>query len=52
MPATPEPKQQPQPSEDKVERTPLGEVVDEVRQDAQRDPKEYARETIVPEGGE
>ncbi len=50
MSATPEPKQQP--TEDKVERTPLGEVVEEVRQDAQRDPKEYARETIVPEGGE
>lgn len=50
MSATPAPEQQP--TEDKVERTPLGEVVDEVRQDAQRDPKNYARETIVPEGGE
>lgn len=50
MPATPEPKQQP--TEDKIERTPLAEVVDQVREDARRDPAAYARETVVPEGGE
>jgi hypothetical protein len=32
--------------------TPLDGVVDEVKTDAARDPRAYARETIVPEGGE
>lgn len=50
MSATPEPQQQP--TEDKVQRTPLAEVIDQVRADAQRDPEAYARETVVPEGGE
>ena len=52
MSATPEPNlHEPTPS-DKIEREPLAEVVDAVRRDAQRSPKDYARETIVPEGGE
>jgi hypothetical protein len=34
------------------ERTPLETFVDEVKADAERAPGTYARETIVPEGGE
>lgn len=37
---------------DKSGVSPLQKVIDEVKQDAKRDPEGYARETIVPEGGE
>ena len=50
MSALPEPKRQEQSPNEQVE--PLVEVIDEVRKDAARDPGSYARETIVPEGGE
>lgn len=50
MSATPEIKH-PEP-EAKVEHNPLAEVVAEVRADAERRPQDYARETIVAEGGE
>ncbi len=52
MSANPQPKPQEQTPTEKVEREPLAEVIDEVRADAARDPQAYARETIVPEGGE
>ncbi|HEX7838195.1 MAG TPA: hypothetical protein VF469_12060 [Kofleriaceae bacterium] len=32
--------------------TPIERVLDEIRADAARDPERYARETIVPKGGE
>lgn len=35
-----------------VEREPLADVIDAVRTDARKNPAEYARETIVPDGGE
>ena len=31
---------------------PLDEVVEQVRADAERDPEKYARDAIVPKGGE
>ena len=52
MSANPQAKPQEQTPAEKVEREPLAEVIDEVRADAARDPQTYARETIVPEGGE
>ncbi len=52
MPAIPQPTPAEQLPNETVEREPLAEIVDEVRKDAARDPQTYARETIVPEGGE
>ena len=40
------------PAQNDTERTPIERLVDEVRTDAQKDPKGYIKETIVPEGGE
>ncbi len=40
------------PTPNETEKTPLEQLVDEVRTDAQRDPTGYVRETIVPKGGE
>lgn len=50
--ATPELKPQTTETPEARETNPLAEVIEEVRADAQRDPKAYARETIVAEGGE
>jgi hypothetical protein len=50
MSATPKPSEVT--PEDKVEREPLAEVIEAVRIDARKNPADYARETIVPEGGE
>jgi hypothetical protein len=33
-------------------KSPLDAVIDEVKTDAEKKPEAYARETIVPEGGE
>jgi hypothetical protein len=41
----------PKPADTPAE-TPLARVLDEIRADAGRDPRRYAREAIVPEGGE
>jgi hypothetical protein len=35
-----------------TEKTPLDKAIDEIRSDAARDPEAYARETVVPDGGE
>jgi hypothetical protein len=49
----PTPELEPQPANrETVEPTPLEQLIDEVRQDAKLDPKAYARDAIVPEGGE
>ena len=32
--------------------SPLEQLLEKVKEDAKRDPEAYARETIVPEGGE
>lgn len=49
--ATAESSELPKPADTPVD-TPLARVLDEIRADAGRDPRAYAYQAIVPEGGE
>jgi hypothetical protein len=47
-----QPNTKPQPEPQDKKHTPIDQLVEEVRTDAAKDPEAYARETVVPEGGE
>lgn len=49
--ATAESSELPKPADAPAD-TPLARALDEIRADAGRDPRAYARDAIVPEGGE